>query len=135
MKVGRLVWLSTVVCVSSCHAWQPAPVPVPDQQIKGTPAVVRVARTKECGPTAGRECRAATGIIRLYNPRVEGDNLIGYHDRANRERLAIPLREVISLESREVDPYRTAGAAIGVGLLVAAVAIAGLAVLISGINY
>ena len=135
MTVGRCVRLCSLVCVSSCHVWQPVPVPTPDQQINGTPAVVRVTSAQECGPTAGRECRAATRALRLYDPRVEGDSLIGYYDRGNRERLAIPVREVISLESREVDPYRTAGAAIGVGLLVAAVAFASLAILISGTDY
>jgi hypothetical protein len=110
-------------------------VPGPDQAINGTPEMVRVTRRAYCGATAGPDCTAARRIIRLYNPRVAGDSLIGFYDRANRERVTIPVGEVIGIESREIDPYKTTGAAIGIGLVVAAAAFAAIAILISSIDY
>jgi hypothetical protein len=81
------------------------------------------------------DCAEAKGIVRLYNPRVQGDSLIGYYDRANRERVAMPVRDVLGIESRGIDPYKTTGMAIGIGLIIAAVAVATFVILLSSIDY
>ncbi|MBC7790019.1 MAG: hypothetical protein H7Z74_08735 [Anaerolineae bacterium] len=45
----------------------------------------------------------------MYNPRLQVDSLIGYYDRANRDRLAIPVRNVQSVEFQQLHKLRTTG--------------------------
>jgi hypothetical protein len=56
--------------------------------------------------------------VTLYNPRIQGDSLVGYYDNAQRERAAIAVSDITKVEARKIDKTRTAGAAIGSGLLI-----------------
>jgi hypothetical protein len=135
MPFADRVSLIVLIFASGCHAWQPVLVPGPDQPIAGTPNTLRITRRTNCGATPSADCAPAKAIVVLYSPRVQGDSLIGYYDRANRERVAIPVRDVLGIESREIDPYKTTGMAIGIGLVIAAVAVATFAILLSSIDY
>lgn len=97
--------------------------------------MVRVNRTFNCGPTPTPECVAQRATVTLHNPRVQADSLVGYYDAANNERVAMHMRDVVSIESRGVDAERTAGAVLGVGALLAIGVVLGLLLLVSGTNY
>ncbi len=102
-----------LLCLSGCQGWHQVARPSAGGSLEGNPDVVRVTRTVGCGATPTRECVASHGTVTLYNPRVLGDSLIGYYDSNQRERAAIHVRDVVSVESRKVDAARTAGAALG----------------------
>lgn len=90
-----------------------------------------MTRTVGCGATPTLECVASRGTVTLYNPRVQGDSLIGYYDRDQRERVAMHVRDVVSVESRKVDAARTAGAALGTGALIGLAAVLAVLALLS----
>ncbi len=85
-----------------------------------------MTRTVGCGPTPTRECVANRGTVTLYNPRVQGDSLVGFYDSNQRERVAMHVRDVVSVESRKIDAGRTAGVALDAGKLIALAAVVGL---------
>jgi hypothetical protein len=135
MKLIRYRSLSVLIIASGCQAWQPVGKPSGSGSLPGEPSVVRVTRVIPCGATASADCIARQNTITLYSPRVEGDSLIGYYDDRSHERVAIHERDVVGIETRKVDPYRTAGLALGVGALVALGAVLALIVLISNTDY
>lgn len=120
-----------VAAVFGCHAWTPVPKPTTDGSLPGTPETVRVTRTFNCGEKPTRDCVATRGTLVLHHPRIELDSLVGYHDAADRERVAIQIHDVVSIESRDVDPYRTVGLGLGIGAVIAIGAIIGLLVVLS----
>jgi hypothetical protein len=61
------------------------------------------------------------GTVTLYGPRIQGDSLIGYFDRDNRERLAIALTDVTNVETQKVDKLRTTGAVLGGAVVTTAI--------------
>ena len=113
-----------LLCLSGCQGWHQVARPSAGGSLEGNPEVVRVTRTVGCGPTPTRECVANRGTVTLYNPRVQGDSLVGFYDSNQRERVAMHVRDVVSVESRKIDAGRTA---VGTGKLIA---LAGVLVLI-----
>lgn len=122
LKVFTLALVA--VSATGCQGWRQLPRPTAGGSLAGNPEVVRVTRTQNCGPTPSRECISRQGSVTLYNPRVQGDSLVGYYDSNQRERVSMHVRDVVSVESREVSKGRTMGVAIGsgvvIGLIVAA---------------
>lgn len=121
-----------LVCVSSCHGWHQVAKPGAGGSLEGNPEIARVTRTGGCGATPTPECVASRDAVTLYNPKVQGDSLIGYYDRNQRERVAMHVRDVVSVESRKIDAARTAGAALGIGALIALAWVAVLIALLGG---
>lgn len=114
--------------LSGCQGWHQVAKPTPGGNLEGNPEEVRVTRTAGCGPTPSRSCIESRGTITLFNPRVQGDSLIGYYDRANLERVSIAVSDITNVESRKVDKLRTTGAVLG-GAVVAYFVVAALVVI------
>ena len=131
MKTRRHVILLVMMLTSGCQGWHPVARPTADGPLPGDPQTVKITRTSNCGARPTLECAAARGTVVLHNARIAGDSLIGYYDVANRERVAMHIRDVISIESRGVDPLRTTGAALGVGAILAIGVVIGLLVLVA----
>lgn len=123
MRRNSLLLAVLAVTATACQGWHTLATPARGGSLEGNPELVRVTRTMGCGPHPTRSCVAATGTVTLYNPRIEGDSLIGYYDSAQRERAAIAVSDITNVEARKVDKTRTAGAAIGSGLLLTAAAV------------
>ena len=132
MSEMRRLFPAILIAAFGCQAWHPVQRPTTGGSLPDNPEVVRVTRTFDCGPTPSRECVASRGTVTLHNPRIQGDSLIGYYDRGNYERAAMHMRDVVSIESREVDPARTVGAALGVGALVGIGVVIALIALLAG---
>lgn len=114
MRIGNVSLLIALAGATACQGWQQVPRPTAGATgLQGNPEIVRVTRTQGCGPTPSRECMSNRGTVTLYAPRIQGDSLIGYFDRDNRERTAIPLVDITNVESRKVDKLRTTGAVLG----------------------
>ena len=135
--MNRIPWrsLSLLIIASGCHAWQPVAKPGAGGSLPEVPAVVRVRRVIRCDSTSSPDCIARQNTVTLHNARVEGDSLIGYYDDRDRDRVAIHERDVVSIESRNVDPYRTAGVALGIGALIALGAVLAVLALISSTDF
>ena len=106
---------------TGCQGWQQLPRPTAGAGLEGNPEVARVTRTQGCGPTPSRECMSKRGTVTLYGPRIQGDSLIGYFDRDNRERVAIALTDVTNVETQKVDKLRTTGAVLGGAVVTTAI--------------
>ncbi|MFL5527757.1 MAG: hypothetical protein ACJ791_00195 [Gemmatimonadaceae bacterium] len=132
---SRSYVLLAATATLGCHAWTAVTKPSADGSLPGNPRSVRVTRSVGCGDKPATDCVAKQTTLVLHSPRVAADSLIGYYDEANRKRVAIHVREVISIESRSVDPYRTTGVILGVGALLAIGAVIGLVVLTSNTAY
>lgn len=132
MKKRWNVVLTVTMVASGCQAWHPVARPTADGPLPGDPQTVKVTRTSNCGEKPTLQCAATRGTVVLHNPRIAGDSLIGYYDVANRERVAMHVRDVVSIESRGVDPLRTTGAALGVGAIIVAGGIVVLLLLLAG---
>lgn len=130
MRTRNLTLALGLAGLTACQGWHQVARPTPGGNLEGNPEVVRVTRTQGCGPTPTRECMANRGTITLYGPRMQGDSLIGYFDRDNRERVAIAVSDITNVETQQVDKLRTTGAVLGgavmtyvvVGLVLIAVA-------------
>ena len=94
-----------------------------------------MSRTLGCGDTPSGDCIATRGTVLLHHPRVERASLIGYHDAADQERAAIHIRDVVGIESRAVDPYRTVGVGLDIGAVIAIGAVIPLLVVLSGTDW
>jgi len=108
-----------LLCVPSCHEWHQVARPGVSGSLEGNPEIARVTRTVGCGPTPTPDCVGSRDTVTLYNPRVQGDSLIGFYDRNQRKRVAMHVRGVINVESRKTNVARTAGLALGIGALIA----------------
>ncbi|HEU4748932.1 MAG TPA: hypothetical protein VFS56_10555 [Gemmatimonadaceae bacterium] len=128
MRITGFVVVVALASLTACQGWRQVERPRPGAPLEGSPEVVRVTRTMGCGPAPSRSCVERRGTITLYNPRVEGDSLIGYYDPAGRERVGVPIGDITNVEARKVDKLRTTGAAVG-GTLVAAVVLTALALI------
>ena len=129
MRMRNLNLAFVLAGVTACQGWQPVARPTPGGNLEGNPQVVRVTRTQGCGPTPSRECMANRGTVTLYGPRIQGDSLIGYFDRENRERAAIAVSDITNVEAQKVDKVRTTGAVVG-GTLIGSVVLVTLGLLI-----
>jgi len=118
MRRSSLLVAVLAVTATACQGWHTVATPAGGGSLEGNPELVRVTSTMGCGPHPTRSCIAATGTVTLYNPRITGDSLIGYYDSAQRERAAIAVSDITKVEARKIDKTRTAGAAIGSGLLI-----------------
>lgn len=124
MRFKTLFLAGSIAALGACQGWQAAPTPAPGGSLEGNPEVVRVTRTIGCGPTPSRSCVASRGTITLYNPRIQGDSLIGYYDKENRERVAVSVSDITNVEAQKVDKLRTTGAVLGgTGILLGALAV------------
>ncbi len=132
MTRTRYPLILALLFLSGCQGWHQVARPSAGGSLEGNPDIVRVTRTVGCGATPTRGCLASRGTVTLYNPRVQGDSLIGYYDSDQRERVAMHIRDVVSVESRKVDAARTAGAALGTGALIGLVALVGVIALLAG---
>jgi hypothetical protein len=136
MTRTRYPIIVALLFLSGCQGWRQVAKPSAGGSLEGNPDIVRVTRTAGCGATPTLECVASRGTVTLYNPRVQGDSLIGYYDRNQRERVAMHVRDVVSVESRKTDTARTAGAALGTGALIAlAAVVVAVALLAGGSSY
>jgi hypothetical protein len=135
LRRQSLILISALAGVAGCQGWRPLAKPVPNGTLEGSPEMVRVTRTFGCGENPSRDCVSSRGQVTLFNPRVQGDSLIGYYDRANRERVAMHIKEVVAVDTRQIDPARTAGAAIGGGLILGAIALLAALILVASISY
>ena len=130
MRLRTLLLVASFTPLVACQGWHPIARPVPNGTLEGSPEMVRVTRTSGCGATPSRDCTSSRGQVTVFNPRIQGDSLIGYYDKANRERVAMHVREVVAVETRAVDAKRTAGVAAGGGLLIGLVVAAAAAIAI-----
>lgn len=103
--------------LTACHSWRHAGKPTPNGGFEGSPEVVRVTRTEGCGPIPTRECMDNRSTVTLYGHRIQGDTLIGYSDRDNRERVAIFMSDITNVETSRFDMLRTTGAVVGGALM------------------
>ena len=116
---ARSSWPRTV-CVAliltqlaACMTWRPVPA-TPDQQSGAEP----IARAR---------LRLRSGAeLSLRDARVRSDSVVGYADDP-RERRALPIGDVASIERRQLSVGRTAGLVLGAAAVTTFVA-AGLAV-------
>lgn len=122
MRINSLP-LAIIAGMTACQGSQQVARPVPSGTLEGNPQVVRVERTTGCGPAPSRSCMNRMTIT-LQSPRIQGDSLIGYHDRDNHQRTAIALSDITRIESQKLDKIRTGAAVLGGAALALLFAIA-----------
>ena len=98
--------LLMVTQLQACTSWQYQTLPVaPDQ-----PEVVRIYRSSD------------STYYEVYGPRVVGDSLIGLlgspQSLALPVRLAIPISEITTIESKKMSPGRTAIFSVGMAFVI-----------------
>jgi hypothetical protein len=102
--------------VTACTTWSRQSAP-PAQVVSQHPgALVRVTRTDH-------------SVITLRNASVVNDSLVGTTDDKARLRVAMPVADVVSVDTREVSAARTAG--LGIGAVGVVLAVAGIAATIA----
>ena len=104
---------------SSCMTWR--------SQSGDTQSIIEAKQ-----PTRIRVYRSDGSRVVLENPTIVEDSLVGMSTERQRSatfhiRVAIPLHEIATVETREIDGGRTAGAVLGVGALVALIVAAAVA--------
>lgn len=112
-RVSRSIPLVAVLAVvTACTTWSRQSAP-PAQVVSQHPgALVRVTRTDH-------------SVITLRGAAVVNDSLVGTTDDKARLRVAIPIADVASVDTREVSAGRTAG--LGLGAVGVVLAVAGIA--------
>jgi hypothetical protein len=130
MTRTRYLLTIALLCVPSCHEWHQVARPGASGSLEGNPEIARVTRTVGCGATPNPDCVGSRDTLTLYNPKVQGDSLMGYYDRNQRTRVAMHVRDVINVESRKINAARTAGLALGTGAFIALVYLAVILVLL-----
>lgn len=132
--ISRCFGVVLLVGLGACQAWHPVTKPSAEGALPGAPELVRVTRTYNCSETPTQEFMARRSTVTLYSPRVQGDSLVGYFDAANNERTAMHLRDVVGIESKGVDAYRTVGATLGIGALIGVAVLVTLIILVASLD-
>lgn len=116
-RVSRSLPLVIVLAaVTACTTWSRQNAP-PAQVVSQHPgALVRVVRTDH-------------SVITLRGATVVNDSLVGITDDKARLRVAMPIADVASVDTREVSAGRTAG--LGLGAVGVVLAVAGIAATIA----
>ena len=108
-----------LAAASACTTWSHQHAP-PAQVVSQHPgALVRVTRTDH-------------SVITLRGAAIVNDSLVGTTDDSARLRVAMPVADVASVDTREVSAGRTAG--LGVGVVGVVLAVAGIAAAIAMIS-
>lgn len=119
-RVSRSLPLVIVLtAVTACTTWSRQSAPPAEVVSKHPGALVRVTRTDH-------------SVITLRDASVANDSLVGTTDDKARLRVAMPVADVASVDTREVSAGRTAG--LGVGVVGVVLAVAGIAAAIAMIS-
>lgn len=94
-----LVTLPLLIQLTACHTWRPVPEPVSQQA------------SNEHIPQARLTLRSYAQLT-LSDVTVRADSVIGFFGDT-RERRAVPVADVTSIERRQVSAGRTAGVVVG----------------------
>lgn len=104
--------LAATLALPACTTWARQSAP-PAQVIASHPdALIRVTRTDH-------------SVVTVRGATVVGDTLVGTTNDDARLRVAIPVADIETVDTRTVSGARTAG--LGAGVLVAAIAVVGVA--------
>lgn len=111
----RCSLLVAILCLPGCLSWHRADAPLAGGSLEGNPKIVQVTRTSGCGATPSAECISARSSMTLYSPRVDGDSLVGRVESNEPQRVAMHVRDIVSVKSGKVNRMRTAGLVLGTG--------------------
>jgi hypothetical protein len=105
MLIRRTALVLALITISGCMHWKPVrPLPRAEQD----PVSLRGARVTMAA--AATPMRASTALV-LRDVRITADSVIGWGEGPD-DRIALHRSQVRGLESRSLDPWRTAGATV-----------------------
>lgn len=112
----HLLVIAGTLALPACTTWAHQSAPPADVVASHPDALIRVTRTDH-------------SVITLRRAKLVGDTLVGTTDDNARLRVAVPLTDVESVDTRSISGTRTAG--LGVGVFLGVLAVAGIAATIA----